>query len=59
MCVALLLKHSSKLKELDFQSCIIYLQSLSAQSNTTEDIEMLMSEAYVLKCVYYATIVPS
>nr|ODN87621.1 tbc1 domain family protein [Cryptococcus depauperatus CBS 7841] len=52
VCSALLVKWSERLREMDFQEMIIFLQCLPTQQWTDYDIELLLSEAYVLKTVW-------
>ncbi|TYJ54767.1 hypothetical protein B9479_004523 [Cryptococcus floricola] len=52
VCSALLVKYSERLREMDFQEMIIFLQRLPTQHWTDHDIELLLSEAYVLKTVW-------
>ncbi|WVQ93553.1 hypothetical protein IAU59_000628 [Kwoniella sp. CBS 9459] len=52
VCSALLVKYSERLREMDFQEMIMFLQCLPTQSWTDHDIELLLSEAYVLKTVW-------
>ncbi|WVW81810.1 hypothetical protein I302_103807 [Kwoniella bestiolae CBS 10118] len=52
VCSALLEKFSDRLREMDFQEMIMFLQCLPTQSWTDHDIELLLSEAYVLKSVW-------
>ncbi|KAJ3558015.1 hypothetical protein NM688_g1153 [Phlebia brevispora] len=47
VCSAFLVQWSKKLQEMDFQGIIMFLQSLPTQDWTDEDIEMLLSEAFV------------
>ncbi|KAF9807571.1 hypothetical protein IEO21_08154 [Rhodonia placenta] len=47
VCSAFLVKWSKKLREMDFQGIIMFLQSLPTQGWTDHDIEMLLSEAFV------------
>ncbi|WVR03599.1 hypothetical protein IAU60_000591 [Kwoniella sp. DSM 27419] len=52
VCSALLVKYSERLREMDFQEMIMFLQCLPTQAWTDHDIELLLSEAYVLKTVW-------
>ncbi|WVQ76188.1 hypothetical protein IAR50_005850 [Cryptococcus sp. DSM 104548] len=52
VCSALLVKYSERLREMDFQEMIIFLQRLPTQHWSDHDIELLLSEAYVLKTVW-------
>ncbi|WWC85824.1 uncharacterized protein L201_000691 [Kwoniella dendrophila CBS 6074] len=52
VCSALLVKYSERLREMDFQEMIMFLQCLPTQTWTDHEIELLLSEAYVLKMVW-------
>ncbi|EIW73335.1 hypothetical protein TREMEDRAFT_70952 [Tremella mesenterica DSM 1558] len=52
VCSALLVKYSERLRDMDFQEMIIFLQNLPTQSWTDHDVQLLLSEAYVLKTVW-------
>ncbi|WWC66823.1 uncharacterized protein I206_100730 [Kwoniella pini CBS 10737] len=52
VCSALLVKYSERLRDMDFQEMIMFLQCLPTQSWTDHEIELLLSEAYVLKMVW-------
>jgi TBC1 domain family member 2 len=52
VCAAFLLKWSEKLQLLEFQDIIIFLQSPPTSIWTKEDIETLLSEAFVLKSLF-------
>ncbi|KAI9635757.1 rab-GTPase-TBC domain-containing protein [Dioszegia hungarica] len=52
VCSALLVKYSERLREMDFQEMIIFLQRLPTDLWTDHDVELLLSEAYVLKTVW-------
>ncbi|ORY77223.1 rab-GTPase-TBC domain-domain-containing protein [Leucosporidium creatinivorum] len=47
VCLAFLVKWSDQLREMDFQSIIIFLQSLPTQDWTDKNIELLLSEAFM------------
>ncbi|KAL1413223.1 GTPase-activating protein [Vanrija albida] len=49
VCSALLVKFSDRLREMDFQEIIMFLQRLPTTNWTDHDIELLLSEAFVLK----------
>lgn len=53
VCSAFLVKWSEKLRQMDFQGIIMFLQSLPTQSWTDHDIEMLLSEAFVLSSTWH------
>ncbi|GHJ87348.1 hypothetical protein NliqN6_3750 [Naganishia liquefaciens] len=52
VCSAFLVKWSERLKEMDFQEIIMFLQCLPTQDWQDHDIELLLSEAFVLKSVW-------
>ncbi|KAI0696694.1 rab-GTPase-TBC domain-containing protein [Cytidiella melzeri] len=47
VCSAFLVQWSKKLKQMDFQGIIMFLQSLPTQDWTDHEIELLLSEAFV------------
>ncbi|KAG5456169.1 MAG: rab-GTPase-TBC domain-containing protein [Olpidium bornovanus] len=47
VCAAFLVKWSEKLKSMDFQGIMMYLQSLPTSNWGEKDIELLLSEAYM------------
>jgi len=53
VCSAFLVKWSDKLRDMDFQGIIMFLQSLPTQGWTDHNIELLLSEAFVLKSVWH------
>lgn len=52
VCAAFLVKWSDKIKEMDFQEIMIFLQSLPTKNWSEKDIELLLSEAYMLQTLY-------
>ncbi|KAJ2599038.1 GTPase-activating protein [Coemansia sp. RSA 1721] len=52
VCAALLLKWSADLRAMDFQQIMIFLQRPPTLSWSTKEIEILLSEAYMYKCLY-------
>jgi hypothetical protein len=52
VCCALLVKFSDKLRDMDFQEMIIFLQRLPTTGWGDNEIELLLSEAFVLKSVW-------
>ncbi|KAL1700966.1 rab-GTPase-TBC domain-containing protein [Schizophyllum commune] len=52
VCSAFLVKWSEKLQQMDFQGIIMFLQSLPTQSWGDAEIEMLLSEAFVLNSIW-------
>lgn len=57
VCVAILVRWSEQLKRMNFQDCITWLQHLPTEQFVDDDIEVLLSEAFVLKSVYSATLI--
>lgn len=53
VCSAFLVKWSEKLKAMDFQGIIMFLQALPTQSWTDHEIELLLSEAFLLSSVWH------
>ncbi|GAA5860182.1 hypothetical protein JCM1840_002806 [Sporobolomyces johnsonii] len=47
VCLAFLVKWSGELREMDFQSIIMFLQSLPTQNWTDQNTELLLSEAFM------------
>ncbi|KAG6831833.1 hypothetical protein H0H87_003752 [Tephrocybe sp. NHM501043] len=52
VCSAFLVKWSEKLRTMDFQGIIMFLQSLPTQDWGDHEIEMLLSEAFVLNSIW-------
>ncbi|OLL22105.1 GTPase-activating protein gyp1 [Neolecta irregularis DAH-3] len=52
VCAAFLVKWSKKLLQMDFQSILMFLQSLPTKSWTEKDIELLLSEAFMWQSLY-------
>ncbi|ESK96644.1 tbc1 domain family protein [Moniliophthora roreri MCA 2997] len=53
VCSAFLVKWSEKLRKMDFQGIIMFLQSLPTQGWGDHEIEMLLSEAFVLNSIWH------
>jgi len=53
VCAAFLVKWSKQLLEMDFQDIMIFLQNLPTSDWTEKDIEILLSEAYMWKCLFH------
>ncbi|KAG9089796.1 GTPase-activating protein [Ceratobasidium sp. UAMH 11750] len=53
VCSAFLVKWSEKLKGMDFQGIIMFLQALPTQSWTDHEVELLLSEAFLLSSVWH------
>ncbi|BGP17991.1 hypothetical protein JCM10213_005030 [Rhodosporidiobolus nylandii] len=54
VCLAFLVRWSDKLREMDFQSIIIFLQSLPTQDWTDKNTELLLSEAFLWSRTFQA-----
>uniref|UniRef100_A0A6B2L7D3 Rab-GAP TBC domain-containing protein n=1 Tax=Arcella intermedia TaxID=1963864 RepID=A0A6B2L7D3_9EUKA len=52
LCAAFLLKWSPEVKAQEFQDLMLFLQNLPTQNWTEQDIETLLSQAYVWKTLY-------
>ncbi|KAF5370586.1 hypothetical protein D9758_001824 [Tetrapyrgos nigripes] len=52
VCSAFLVKWSDRLRQMDFQGIIMFLQSLPTQGWGDHEIEMLLSEAFVLNSIW-------
>lgn len=55
VCSVFLCKWSEQLKDMDFQGCIMFLQSLPTQGWSDKDAELLLSEAFVFKNLFGQT----
>lgn len=53
VCGAFLSKFSGRLQKLDFQDALLFLQSPPTARWTLDDIEMLLSEAYMWKSLFH------
>ncbi|KAH8828274.1 rab-GTPase-TBC domain-containing protein [Flagelloscypha sp. PMI_526] len=53
VCSAFLVRWSEKLRQMDFQGVIMFLQSLPTQGWGDHEIEMLLSEAFVLNSIWH------
>ncbi|KAJ2039035.1 GTPase-activating protein [Coemansia sp. RSA 922] len=53
VCAAFLLKWSKQIQQLDFQKILLLLQRPPTESWTAKDVELLLSEAYMYKCLYH------
>ncbi|TFK68692.1 RabGAP/TBC [Pluteus cervinus] len=53
VCCAFLVRWSEKLRQMDFQGIIMFLQSLPTQDWGDHEIEMLLSEAFVLNSIWH------
>lgn len=52
VCAAFLIKFSSELKEKDFQDILLFLQNPPTSNWTENDIEVMLSEAFVWQSLY-------
>ncbi|KAJ2784218.1 GTPase-activating protein [Coemansia javaensis] len=53
VCAAFLLKWSKDLMPLDFQGIVFFLQHPPSAAWRPKDVELLLSEAYMYKCLYH------
>ncbi|KAF8813853.1 RabGAP/TBC, partial [Phlegmacium glaucopus] len=53
VCSAFLVRWSENLRKMDFQGIIMFLQSLPTQDWGDHEIEMLLSEAFVLNSIWH------
>ncbi|KAJ2548586.1 GTPase-activating protein [Coemansia sp. RSA 1933] len=53
VCAAFLLKWTKELQKLDFQKLMMFLQSPPTEAWGVKDVELLLSEAYMYKCLYH------
>jgi len=53
VCSAFLVRWSDKLRTMDFQGIIMFLQSLPTQNWGDHEIELLLSEAFVLNSIWH------
>ncbi|KAJ2492422.1 GTPase-activating protein [Coemansia sp. RSA 2050] len=53
VCAAFLLKWSKQIQQLDFQKTLLLLQRPPTEPWTAKDVELLLSEAYMYKCLYH------
>ncbi|KAF8598566.1 RabGAP/TBC [Ceratobasidium sp. AG-I] len=53
VCSAFLVKWSEKLRGMEFQEIIMFLQSLPTQGWTDHEVELLLSEAFLLSSVWH------
>ncbi|KAH7888697.1 rab-GTPase-TBC domain-containing protein [Phlebopus sp. FC_14] len=53
VCSAFLVKWSAKLRQMDFQGIIMFLQSPPTQEWSDHEIELLLSEAFVLNSIWH------
>lgn len=52
VCVALLVRWSTRLRLLEYPECLVFLQNPPSVNFTEGDVELLMSEALVLQSFY-------
>jgi len=55
VCAAILLKWSLKIKKMNFTEMMLFLQNMPTKDWREEDIEMIISEAFVFKSLYEDT----
>ncbi|PIA17641.1 RabGAP/TBC, partial [Coemansia reversa NRRL 1564] len=55
LCAAFLLRWSRTLLKMDFQQIIVFLQRPPTDSWCAKDVELLLSEAYMYKCLYHGS----
>jgi len=53
VCSAFLVRWSENLRKMDFQGIIMFLQSLPTQDWGDHEVEMLLSEAFVLNSIWH------
>lgn len=53
VCGAFLVKWSERLRQMDFQGVMMFLQSLPTQGWTERDVELLLSEAFMWKSLFH------
>ncbi|XP_006460761.1 hypothetical protein AGABI2DRAFT_192360 [Agaricus bisporus var. bisporus H97] len=53
VCSAFLVRWSEKLRQMDFQGIIMFLQSLPTQDWGDHEVELLLSEAFVLNSIWH------
>ncbi|KAI8053934.1 rab-GTPase-TBC domain-containing protein [Syncephalis plumigaleata] len=53
VCAAFLVKWSDKLRKMDFQEIITFLQSVPTATWTNKDVEVLLSEAFLWKTLFH------
>ncbi|KAH6674219.1 GTPase-activating protein gyp1 [Halenospora varia] len=52
VCVAFLVKWTEKLRKMDFQEVMMFLQALPTRDWTEKDIELLLSEAFIWQSLF-------
>jgi len=55
VCAALLVRFSRRLQEMDFQDLVMFLQHLPTDSWTEQDVETLLSQAYIYKSLFHGS----
>ncbi len=53
VCAAFLQKFSPTLLKMDFSEIMVFLQAFNTETWGDKEIEMLLSEAYMLKSLYH------
>jgi hypothetical protein len=54
-CAALLMKFSSRLKEMEFQDLVVFLQKLPTENWSESDMEMVLSQAFLYKSWFHSS----
>lgn len=55
VCGALLKKYSTELQGMDFGEILMFLQNLQSQDWNERDVELLLSEAFMLKSLFHGS----
>ena len=55
VCAAFLVKWSDRLRKMEFQDMLIFLQSPPTSDWKEKDIELLLSEAFMWKSVFHSS----
>ena len=55
VCAAFILTWASKIKELEFQELMMFMQNLPTRAWTEKEIETLVSQAFVYKMQFHAS----
>lgn len=53
VCAAFLMRFAKELKGMEMENLVLFIQSLPTSHWSLQDIEMLVSQAYVYKCLYH------
>jgi hypothetical protein len=52
VCAAFLMRYTQELQQKEFQDLVLFLQHLPTEEWTAQDVESLLSQAYVYKSLY-------